>query len=199
MTNAPWSTRSVNCETAGAPGRSTTISAAAAVWGWNPTEDKICGQGPGSSPSTAKPIAGEAELEGDTVPADSRAGRSRRARRDAPKGMRKDVRFLWSRLSLGRLPTRALVSEGIPESGADIEEVGFARAILGEGVRAAHHVYGEHQGRRHESPAKAHSGSGLDKVCPGLAFVVHGEICVHEELHSQAAEGLERARSEAGA
>src|SRR5690242_1544014 len=101
------------------------MSADEAGCGWKPTEERICGQGPGSSASTANPkLRGGALGASAAAPAISMAG-ARKS--DAATRRHGDT-------ATRRHSAAISVSKCIPESGAEIEEVRLAKAVLRKGV-----------------------------------------------------------------
>jgi hypothetical protein len=104
-----------------APGRRTSMSAESGDVGWKPTDERICCQGPGSAGRTEKVVVTEDGAD---------AGVTVAAGREAAKRARQMI---------------ALVSEGIPESGADVVEIGLADTVLGDGVGTVHDIDGEHE------------------------------------------------------
>src|SRR5690348_17033390 len=170
MRNAPCSTRSMRCAGADAPGRTTRMPAEESACGWRPIEERICRQGPGSGARTEKFVVSGGGPAGVTVAAASRAGTSR--------------------------VLKNLVSKCIPESNAEIVEIGFAQSILRNRISAAEQADGKQERLRHPGPAKADAGAGFDEIGPGLAFVVHGDVGVQEKLPAHAGDG---GRGEPGA
>src|SRR5216684_153187 len=69
-----------------------------------------------------------------------------------------------------------LVCGCIPESHADIIEIGAAHGRLVDGVDAAHDVDREHQCGRHCGHTEPHARPEFHEVSPKLAFVVAGYV-----------------------
>ena len=87
-----------------------------------------------------------------------------------------------------RMPFSLLACGCIPESDADIIEIGAAEARLIDGVDAAHDVDRKHQCRRHCRHAEPHARPEFHEVGPKLAFVVAGDVAVPENLETHTAQ-----------
>src|ERR1700691_596342 len=79
------------------------------------------------------------------------------------------------------------VGDGITESRSKIVVRGAIRVAC-HGVDAMQEIDGKIQGTRHGGDAKAHPGSGLEKVGPSLAFLIRCHVELPVELRLQRAQ-----------
>src|SRR5690348_16234972 len=93
----------------------------------------------------------------------------------------------------------SLMGEGIPETGAEVVEIGAARIVLIHGVGAAERVHREDHGLGHIGEAESHAGAALDIVGPVLMQAVDSAVEVPIELGLKSGVGFGFRESVAGA
>src|SRR5579884_459250 len=153
-----------------------------------PTDDRIRGQAPGSSPSMAKAgeVAAWAAIHSDTrhqakVAAGLRAPILRRALE--PRSSVANDQAGWEPAA-GRGPApHRLASEGIPEAGADIVEIGPARVSGVDQIRAAQAVHRKQKRLRSTGEMESDARSRLDEVRPVLSADVAGQVIIPVALN----------------